>query len=409
MKSISFLLLLGFPILSPQVALQANYEVLEPVPAASFIPAALMTNTLFTISPMAQSDDLHLTYTLQSPAGTESIIGTQSLITRVNEMKALVALDEIDNSQEFGKALLKAGAEKVGSVKDVVKDPLGTVQRLPLGASRLLGRVSTSVKNAAEGNADPRAGAQAVLGIRRMKNELAARFGVSPYTRNASLQNKLDATARAMAGGALVVNLSGLMFTGGVGTAISVVGVNQTLQRTLIESTPEEMTVKNRTALMALKASPDAVEGFLSNPSLSPWQKTILTAELKEVGLNPDPFLRLVSKPATQEEVLDQMQIVQILLKHHKEIAPIVSLSEVDGVLTALDANGTLVTPVGADLILWSAAAESRTDALLTRAKEDPRVKHVTLATDGLISARALKEFNKRGILATPQSLGTVR
>jgi hypothetical protein len=212
-----------------------------------------------------------------------------------------------------------------------------------------------------------------------------------------------------MAGGALVVNLSGLMFTGGVGTAISVVGVNQTLQRTLIESTPEEMTVKNRAALMALKAAPDAVEGFLSNPALSPWQKTILTAELKEIGLNPDPFLRLTSKPVTQEEVLDEMQIMHILLKHHKEIAPIVSISEVDGVLAALDANGTLVTPVSADLILWSAAAESRTDALLKRAKEDPRVKHVTLATDGLISARALEEFNKRGILTTPQSLGTVR
>ena len=242
-----------------------------------------------------------------------------------------------------------------------------------------------------------------------MKNELAARFGVSPYTRNASLQNKLDATARAMAGGALVVNLSGLMFTGGVGTAISVVGVNQTLQRTLIESTPEEMAVKNRATLLALKAAPDAVEGFLSNPALSPWQKTILTAELKDIGLNPDPFLQLASKPATQEEVLDEMQIVQILLKHHKEIAPIISLGEVDGVLTTLDANGALVTPVGADLILWSAATESRTDALLKRAKEDPRVKHVTLATDGLISARALEEFNKRGILATPQALGPLR
>ena len=408
MKSISFLLLLSLPVLSAQVAPQSNYEELQPVPAASFIPAVMMTNTLCIISPVAQTDGLHLTYTLQSSAGTESIIGTQSLVTRFNEMKAVVALDEIDNSQEFGKALLRAGAEKVGSVKDVVKDPVGTVQRLPLGASRLLERVSTSVKNAAEGNADPRAGAQAVLGIRRMKNELAARFGVSPYTRNASLQNKLDATARAMAGGALVVNLSGLMFTGGVGTAISVVGVNQTLQRTLIESTPEEMTVENRAALMALKATPDAVEGFLSNPSLSPWQKTILTAELKEIGLNPDPFLRLASKHATQEEVLDQMQIVQILLRYHREKAPIVSLSEVDGALAALDAKGVLVSPVGADLILWTPLNESRAKNLQGMAKENPLVKSITIATDGLISARALEEFNKRGILANPQALGTV-
>jgi len=409
MRSIPFLLLLGLPVLSAQVAPQSNYEVLEPVPAANFIPAVLMTNTLCTVAPMAQTDGLHLTYTLQSPAGTESIVGTQSLITRINEMKALVALDEINNSEEFGKALLKAGAEKVGSVRDVVKDPLGTVQRLPLGASRLLGRVSTSVKNAAEGNADPRAGAQQVLGVRRMKNELAARFGVNPYTRDASLQNKLDATARAMAGGALVVNLSGLMFTGGVGTAISVVNVNQTLQRTLIESTPEEMAVKNRAILLALKAAPDAVEGFLSNPALSPWQKTILTAELKDIGLNPDPFLRLASKPATQEEVLDEMQIMQILLKHHKEIAPIVSISEVPGALAALDANGTLVTPISADFILWSATKESGADALLKMAKEDPRVKHVTLVTDGLVSARAMEEFDKRGILATPQALGPLR
>ena len=409
MRSIPFLLLLGLPVLSAQVAPQSNYEVLAPVPAANFIPAVLMTNTLCTVAPMAQTDGLHLTFTLQSPAGTESIVGTQSLITRINEMKALVALDEIDNSEEFGKALLKAGAEKVGSVRDVVKDPLGTVQRLPLGASRLLGRVSTSVKNAAEGNADPRAGAQQVLGVRRMKNELASRFGVSPYSRNASLQNKLDATARAMAGGALVVNLSGLMFTGGVGTAISVVNVNQTLQRTLIESTPEEMAVKNRAILLALKAAPDAVEGFLSNPALSPWQKTILTAELKDIGLNPDPFLRLASKPATQEEVLDEMQIMQILLKHHKEIAPIVSMSEVTGALAALDANGTLVTPISADLILWSATKESGADALLKMAKEDPRVKHVTLVTDGLVSASAMEEFDKRGILATPQALGPLR
>ena len=409
MRSIPFLLLLSLPVLSAQVAPQSNYEVLEPVPAANFIPAVLMTNTLCTVAPMAQTDGLHLTYTLQSPAGAESIVGTQSLITRINEMKALVALEEINNSEEFGKALLKAGAEKVGSVRDVVKDPLGTVQRLPLGASRLLGRVSTSVKNAAEGNADPRAGAQQVLGVRRMKNELAARFGVSPYTRDASLQNKLDATARAMAGGALIVNLSGLMFTGGVGTAISVVNVNQTLQRTLIESTPEEMAVKNRAILLALKAAPDAVEDFLSNPALSPWQKTILTAELKDIGLNPDPFLRLASKPATQEEVLDEMQIMQILLKHHKEIAPIVSISEVTGALAALDANGTLVTPISADLILWSATKESGADALLKMAKEDPRVKHVTLVTDGLVSARAMEEFDKRGILATPQALGPLR
>jgi hypothetical protein len=385
-----------------------DYEELKPVPMEEFVSAGMLTNALFTVAPTAQPDGLHLAYTLKGPECVESITGTQSLAMRVSEIKGLSALDKIDNSEEFARAIMKAGAGKIESVKEAVKDPLGTVQRLPQGASRLLGRVATSVKNATEGNADPRAGAQAVLGIRRMKAELAARLGVSPYTTNSALQGKLDATARAMAGGALVVNLSGLAISGGVGSAISVVNVNQTLQRTLIESTPEEMTLTNRAALMALNATPPEVEGFLSNPSFSPWQKTILTADLKDLGQNPAPFLRIASRAYSPEEVLDLMQAVRILHKHHGDTAAVVSLRESDGVLAALDAKGALVAPVGADLILWMPPNESRARTLLGMAKEDARVKSVVLATDGLFSARAAEEFSRRGIMTIPLVLGPI-
>ena len=252
-----------------------NYDPRQPVSTADFSPTSLLSSVLYSVAPLAQPDGQHVTFILQGPGGSERVTGRQRLVIRASEIKAIAALDQIDKSEEFGKALVKAGAEKVESVKDAVKDPLGTAQRLPQGASRFLGRVATAVKNTAEGKGNPRSGVETALGVSRKKAELALQLGVSPYTQDAVLQSKLDATARAMAGGALVVNLSGLVVSGGVGTAISVVNVNQTLQRTLIESSPEEMRVKNRAALAAMGASSGAIDGFLGNPALSPWQQSI--------------------------------------------------------------------------------------------------------------------------------------
>jgi hypothetical protein len=386
-----------------------NYETLQPVSSADFAPPSLLTSALYSVDTLAQPDGQHVTFILQGPDGRERVTGKQCLVIRTNEIKAIAALDQIDKSEEFGKALVKAGAEKVESVKDAVKDPLGTAQRLPQGAAHFLGRVATAVKNTAEGKANPRSGVETALGVSRKKAELALQLGVSPYTHDAILQSKLDATARAMAGGALVVNLSGLVVSGGVGTAISLVNVNQTLQRTLIESSPEEMMVKNRSALAAMGASPSAIEGFLGNTSLSPWQKSLITADLKHIGQNPNAFLGVAKRVSTPESAVDLVQAARLLLKHHQESSPLVSLREESGVFAALDTSGTLLAPMAGDLILWTPSQESRADTLVTMAKADPRVKSLTLASDGLISARAVDEFAKKGILTKPQALGQIR
>ena len=386
-----------------------NYDPRQPVSTADFSPTSLLSSVLYSVAPLAQPDGQHVTFILQGPGGSERVTGRQRLVIRASEIKAIAALDQIDKSEEFGKALVKAGAEKVESVKDAVKDPLGTAQRLPQGASRFLGRVATAVKNTAEGKGNPRSGVETALGVSRKKAELALQLGVSPYTQDAVLQSKLDATARAMAGGALVVNLSGLVVSGGVGTAISVVNVNQTLQRTLIESSPEEMRVKNRAALAAMGASSGAIDGFLGNPALSPWQQSIITENLKDIGQNPDAFLVLAKMASTPEATVDLSQVAVLLRKHHLETAPLVSLREKNGVFAALDNSGTLLAPLAGDLILWTPLQESRADTLVAMAKADPQVKSLTLASDGLISARAVDEFAKKGILSTPQALGLIR
>ena len=316
-----------------------------------------------------------------------------------------MALDRLNKSEEFGRALVKSGADKVESVKEAVKDPAGTIQRLPEGAGRLLGRLATAVKNTAEGKGHPRAGIEAALGVSRKKAELALQLGVSPYTRDPVLQDKLDAAARAAAGGALVVNLSGLLVGGGVGTAISVVNVNQTLQNTLIELTPEEMQTQNRATLTALGASSKEVGNFLANSFFTPWQKSIVTSHLKAIGANPGAFLQLAAQASTPEDALSFEQEAALLQNHSESAAAISSLQLKDGFLIARDAKGILATPVAADWLSWTPALAARCEALRAAADADSEVAALALITDGLLSAQAREALADRSIQVTEQSL----
>ena len=386
-----------------------GYETPGPLPSADLLPASVLSCPLWKIAPLAQADGVLATYQLSGPRGVEFITGTQCLLIRTRELKAILALDRLNKSEEFGKALVKSGADKVESVKDVVKDPAGTIQRLPEGAGRLLGRVATAVKNTAEGKGHPRAGVEAALGVSRKKAEMALQLGVTPYTRDPVLQEKLDAAARTAAGGALVVNLSGLLVGGGVGTAISIVNVNQTLQNTLIESTPEEMRIQNRAALAALGAGPEEVETFLANSMFSPWQKSIVTNHLKIVGANPSAFLQLAAQSSTPKEALSFEQTAALLRNHSENAAAISSLQLKDGILTARDAKGILATPMAADWLSWTPALAARCKALRAAADADPEVTSLALITDGVLSARAREALAERSIQVAEQSLGPVR
>jgi hypothetical protein len=245
----------------------SNYDTPGFVPAADLLPPAWIQNSPCKIGANANADGLHATYELFNGSAREEITGTQLLANRVRELQAIASLREMNKSAEFGKALLKSGGEKIQSVGAAVKDPVGTVKNLPQGASKFFGRVGTSIKTIGEGKAGATEAVEAAAGVHRKKAELALKLGVSPFSTDPVLQSELDAAARAMAAGATLVNFSGLLVGGGVGTALSVVNMNDTFQRGLVESSPAELESKNRTALQALGASPDNIDAFLSNPS----------------------------------------------------------------------------------------------------------------------------------------------
>ena len=350
---------------APAFAEGGRYDQPGAVEAASLLPEKALGDGAPRIAPEAAADGLHATFILDGPGGQEQITGIQSLLNRIQEIRATDTLRRMNKSAEFGKALLSSGKEKIESVKEAVKDPVRTAQQLPRGASKFFGRLGNTIKHASEGKIGATQAAEAALGVNRKRAELCLKLGVSPYTRDQTLRTELDLAARAMAAGATLVNVSGLIIGGGVGTALSVVNANQTFQRALIESSPDELAAANRATLLKLGASPDSVSALLDNPAFNPWQRSSIAALLASIGANPEPVLARAGEALGDEDSVYFVQLARILESHHRNRHPIRSIVSMDGIPCALDDSGVLIVPVGADLIQWTPMLQQRTEEFL--------------------------------------------
>lgn len=389
------------------IAGSSDYEAPGPVETATLVPESLLDVPQARVDPRAEADGWHVTYTLDGSEGVEALTGTEFLANRLREIRAIATLREMNESEEFGKALLASGGEKLQSVASAVKDPVQTIQKLPKGASKFFGRLGTTVKNAAEGKIGPTDAAEAALGVQRKRAELCLKLGVSPFTRDPVLRAELDRASRAMAAGATLMNLTGLIVGGGIGTAISVVNANQAFQRALVESSPQELAARNRQLLAKLGASPESVDGFLGNPAFNPWQKSGVVASLSTIGLNPEPFLSRAAEASSEEDAVYFIQMVRILGQHHESKEPLAALLEMDGIPCALDQSGMLVVPVGCDLIRWNPALAARARDFVEWSSDQAKIKGIVLATDGSVSDRANGELALMGITVAPRVLGS--
>ena len=396
-------------VCSAFAAESSSFDTPGPVPVSDLLPPALIENGQCTIAPEAHADGLHATYELFNGSAREEITGTQLLANRIHELQAIASLRAMNKSAEFGKALLQTGGEKIQSVGAAVKDPDGTAKRLPQGASKFFGRVGTTIKTLGEGKVGATEAVEAAAGVHRKKAELALQLGVSPFSTDPVLQSELDAAARAMAAGASLVNFSGLLVGGGIGTALSAVNMNDTFQRALVESSPAELESKTRAALQSLGASPETLDAFLSNPSFNPWQKSAIAKLLATIGHNPDPLLAQASQATSPEDAVYFVQTTRLFENHHTGNAPITEFRAMNGIPCALDRDGTLVVAVGADFILRTPNLETRADEFLEMKKTNPDIQSLRLTTDGLLSPRALEALAAKEIQTTPQALGPIQ
>src|SRR5438034_1905052 len=206
-----------------------------------FVPADLMTGPLHSVGDFADNDGMNNTYFLYSGDDGWAVTTGIALRTRIREIYAIDKLREMSKTEEFTKAIANAGQQKIEGVVGIVTNPVGTVQNIPLGASRFFGRIGERLKYGSDQDSGSRL--QNVSGVNKAKSALAAKLGVSPYSFNQELQKQLTLNARAMAMGGLVVKAATDAVGGPAGDVLMGLNVNQALQQTLVSSTPDELQI----------------------------------------------------------------------------------------------------------------------------------------------------------------------
>jgi hypothetical protein len=382
---------------------ETTFEPGGEVAAKAFVPPDLMSGRLHSVSESAYNDGLRNTYFLSAGYGQYEITGTPALLRRIREIYALDYLRGVSKSEEFGKAIANAGKEKVDSAVRIVKDPFGTIKRVPMGASRFFGRIGESMKGGRSESEDR--GLAGITGVSKAKAQLAAKLGVSPYTTNEELQQELTNVARASAGGGLVVGAATAAVGGGAGSVLSVIGVNQALQDTLVNSTPEDLRIINRKKLLALGVNRALTDEFLMHPWFSPWHETITTDALSRIGANPTAFLTNAVMSLTEEDAFFFQRIAQILARYHSDAVPLRTIRFEHHAITAIDRNGTLVVPVSLDYATWCERTARRTEEFTALAREGGDIKGLALWTDGRLSERLREEFRARNIAIRERAL----
>jgi hypothetical protein len=379
----------------------SDFEVPGPVDADIFLPKSAFAGRLLYVEKVAQNNGLQNTYRIRSHTEEYEVTGTEAALQFLQELRAIDQLRRISSTQAFTRGLNQSAQEKYDSAKEIVRDPIAAVKRVPQGAARFFGKVKGFLSQNEEDTGAQASTGEAikgVLGVEKAKRELAARLGVDVYSRNQVLQQELDRVASAMAGGGLALNIGTMPIGGAIGMGLTVVGVDQTVQSLINNSSPDDLRKWNEQKLSALGASSDLTRQFLNHPWYSPRQETVITAALEKVQVNPDLFLKTANGALTDQDATYFQHVAQLLALCSRRAAPLKSFRVEDGLLCAVDSNGVLLVPVSFDYGIWTEAVSQRVAALTGLVESGQGIIGIEIWTDGIISERAKEELGKRSI-----------
>jgi hypothetical protein len=379
----------------------SDFEVPGPVAADIFLPKAAFAGRLLYVEKVAQNNGLQNTYRIRSHTEAYEVTGTEAALQFLQELRAIDQLRRISSTQAFTRGLNQSAQEKYESAKEIVRDPIAAVKRVPQGAARFFGKVKGFLSQKEEDTGAQASTGEAikgVLGVEKAKRELAARLGVDVYSRNQVLQQELDRVASAMAGGGLALNIGTMPIGGPIGMGLTVVGVDQTVQSLINNSSPDDLRKWNEQKLSALGASSDLIRQFLNHPWYSPRQETVITAALEKVQVNPDVFLETANGALTDQDATYFQHVAQLLALCSGRAAPLKSFRVEDGLLCAVDSNGVLLVPVSFDYGIWTETVSQRVAALTGLVESGQGIIVIEIWTDGIISERAKEELGKRSI-----------
>jgi len=377
------------------VALAADYEPAPVRKASEVLPAQLVSGPSFKVDEKVPSDGYMLRFKITSDVGTYEVEGRELLEVRLQEVQALVKLNEISQSDAFAKAVGQSAQNTAGAVVHVATNPVQTVEAVPQGVGRFFKGLGKSIQNVGESVGDTVTGegdngtgiedaAKSVTGASKAKRAWAKQAQVDPYSSNPALQKKLDDLANASSAGGLAMKFVPMSY---VGTIASV--------NSLAWDLPAEDLEKLNDQKLAKLGVTEATRKALSkNHAYTPTQATGLVSALDTltgVAGAEDAVALAARKAKSEGDARFYRRAAEILARYQKTVGPIARLVALPTLFVGETKAGALIMPVPYDELTWTAEADDvSASAKLKRASRE-------IWLFGRCSERARQELSARG------------
>lgn len=249
--------------------------------AKTLLPAKILSGPNYTVDDKVVNDGYINTYTLHTPKGDLPVESTSLLYTRIKEMHAAAAMDNVNKGAEIGKSIGMSGVNAVKGVFNLVVHPGDTLS----GVGKSFSRAQAATQERRP--SDDKGTFGELMGFNKAIRDCAKAYDVSPYSRNPILQDSM----KRLAGANFFGSFAGTAAIPG-GGALAFINNSNIVPKSPVDVTtpPQDLFDANRKRLKAMGVPPNTVELYIENVHFTPIEQTRLVLaldRLQAVGDRP--------------------------------------------------------------------------------------------------------------------------
>ena len=196
---------LGFllTVAATPVLAQQPFETPHPLNVVDVLPSSLRKGPFHRVDDKVLNDGYMNTYTVRSTFGDLQVVSTAALKLRVEELSAVDAMRQVEETDTFQQSLAESVQNTVDGVVNIVDDPKAAFSGAVTGIGKVFQRASEAIQSSPGAGEDSRM--ENLIGYSNTKREYAHAFGVDVYSPNSILQQQLDEMAKAGYAGSISV------------------------------------------------------------------------------------------------------------------------------------------------------------------------------------------------------------
>lgn len=378
-------------------AISQEFESPPTFEASAVLPKSLLSGKDWRVDNIVTNDGYLNTYVLHSRFGDFTVVSTALLHTRIAEVKAMAAMEQVSSSSQFGGSLADKGVQTVQGAANLVVHPIDSVSGALSGVGKMFARAQESlVESNPSKYEDNRF--KKLVGFSQTKRDYAKQFGVDPYSTNPVLQQRLDDISKAGYAGSITGSALQALIPGGVGIAVSAVSGSAVLGEIDVAVAPEDLRRQNRQSLKDMGVPSSVAELFIDNEDFTPTQQTWIVKALEAMPnvKNKSAFVSFLVHTNNQDLALFRQRMSQMYAGYDKGVARLDGFMPLGRFVGAMRQDGTLVLAFPLDYLAWTPAIATVARALADASRE-LSAKGVEFWTTGKVSPETKRQMKRMG------------